>query len=74
MNGRHRSDLNRWNHFRTRVILQLEVFEREAVVDAAMVQKIRDVLHEVHDESRHLRLEKILRSDLLADRNLKAAS
>lgn len=65
---------NRWENFRARAILQLEIFEREAVLDAAMVQKIRDVLYEVHDESRHLRLEKIMRSDLQTVRALKAKS
>ncbi len=64
---------NRWEHFRSRTILQLEIFEREGVLDAPMVQKIRDVLYEVHDESRPLRLNKIMRGDLLTDRNLKAA-
>lgn len=65
---------NRWENFRARAILQLEIFEREAVLDAAMVQKIRDVLYEVHDESRHLRLEIIMRSDLQTVRALKAKS
>lgn len=65
---------NRWENFRARAILQLEIFEREAVLDAAMVQKIRDVLYEVHDESRHLRLEKILRSDLRSGCTLKVKS
>lgn len=65
---------NRWENFRARAILQLEIFEREAVLDAAMVQKIRDVLYEVHGESRHLRLEKIMRSDLQTVRALKAKS
>lgn len=73
MSRRQRSDFNRWDHFRSRVILQLEIFEHEAVLDAPMVQKIRDVLYEVHDESLPLRLNKIIRRDLLTDRNLKAA-
>ena len=63
---------NRWEHFRARTILQLEIFERESVLDAAMAQKIRDLLYEVHDESRHLRIEKIMRSDLQTGRTLKA--
>lgn len=63
---------NRWEWFRGRAILQLGIFERESVLNAAMAQKIRDVLYEVHVESRHLRLEKIMRSDLQTGRTLKA--
>ena len=63
---------NRWKHFRARTIFQLEIIERESVLDAAMAQKIRDLLYEVHDESRHLRIEKIMRSDLQTGRTLKA--
>ena len=63
---------NRWKQFRARTIFQLEIIERESVLDAAMAQKIRDLLYEVHDESRHLRLEKIMRSDLQTGRTLKA--
>jgi|GEM_PF-3241302 len=63
---------NRWEHFHARTILQREIFERESVLDAAMAQKIRDGLYEVHDESRHLQLEKIMRSDLQTGRTLEA--
>lgn len=65
---------NRWENFRSRAILQLAIFERESVLDAAIAQKIRDVLYEVHDESRHLRLEKTMRSDLVAGRHSIAKS
>ena len=63
---------NRWEYFRSRIILHLQILERKSVLEAASAQKIRDVLYEVHDESRHLRLEKIMRSDLQTGRTLEA--
>ena len=63
---------NRWEYFRSRIILHLQILEREYVLDAASAKKIRDVLDDVYDQSRHLRLEKIMRSDLQTGRTLKA--
>ena len=65
---------NQWEHFRSRTILQLQIFERESVLDAASAQKIRDVLYEVGDELRPMRLEKIMRSDLQTGRKVQVKS
>lgn len=65
---------NRWEYVRSRIILHLKILERESVLDAASVQKIRDVLDEVHVQSRPLRLEKIIRPDLQTGRKFQVKS